>query len=304
MNFTNRHRQLIKESTLIANTTPNNFSELSEKRLALQNQKIKILEEGVPLNLLSEISVQVQGPNVSAGNMQIDSGNIRIETNFKKWATQLGITQLVCSTAVTITCIAMGWEGVAALLVPALIPILGSPIVMSMIGVYLSQFSWFRKTIGFLFKRLVGKKRYKAVSDTIEKVANLIVVNTGNAVDKKGALYILTQTAGFILGKKEFRDNLKNLIKAYRKRDLNLVKQIGDKLDSIIRQTAPAQQQLPDNQAQHQLPDNQMDDIDIEASRQSSDDLDQALDFDDYEIIQEMVQESIVRYLHENNILL
>jgi len=262
MKITKKQLNLLAESVILDSKKEDTIEDLVEKRLSIQEKRIQLLKEGYNLELIKEFNVQVSGPRIETDDITVEAGNVSIETNFGKWATYLGITKAVCATAVHIALISAGWEGVLAILIPVAIPVLTSPVIMGSIALFLSRYSFFRKIAGFLFKMLIGKKNYQRINNMIDNITNIMMSSTDNAIEKKDALTLFVQSAGYVLGQPEFRKKLKELAYAYMSRNKEKVKQIMSELDVMVRSFAPSQSSLtldvkedeltlPDNSPKH-----------------------------------------------------
>lgn len=260
MKITNKQIKILAESIVIDARKEETISEIIDKRLSLQEKRIQLLKENCDLELIKEFNVQVVGPSVTTQDINVQAGGVAIETNFMKWATYLGISKAACATAVHIALISAGWEGVLAILIPAVLPILSSPVALGLIGAYLSKFSWFRKTVAFIFKMIIGKKNYERINNLIDNITDMMIKATNGTVDKTSALTLFIQSAGFVLEKKEFRSKLKELAKAYITFNKEKIKTIMSELDQMINNIAPSAPRI----SQSEEKEEKNDDLDME----------------------------------------
>ena len=204
-------RQIIQEEA-----TTVNFQQLMEARADKRLQELNNPE------LLSEAT--------------IEWGEIKLETNFAKWAAVTGVTSTVCTTAITIASMFAGWEGVAIVLIPALAALAANPIVVAIAGATVLKFKLFKpikEALVWLFKKIGGKTAEK-IGETVQQIIDKMVEKSGGKLSRENAMELYGMIAKFIVSNSEFRSKIKELVKAMMKNNQGQISMISAQLDDLV----------------------------------------------------------------------
>jgi hypothetical protein len=128
-----------------------------------------------------------------------------------------------------------GWEGVAIVLLPVLLPVALNPITLAVGGAVALRFKPIRKIIAWLFKKFIGKENVQRISDTTEAIIDKMVAASDGALDKVSALKLYGKLALWVLQNKQFQSKLKELFHAMRNKDTQRAQSISNELDEIVQ---------------------------------------------------------------------
>jgi|2_EtaG_2_1085320.scaffolds.fasta_scaffold56827_2 hypothetical protein len=167
--------------------------------------------------------------------LEIDVGGLHISTGWEKWAALTGISAGAMSSAVAIASMYAGWEGVAIVLIPALLPVIFNPVVLAVGAGIGLRFKLIRKMAAWVFKKFIGKENVQRISETITAIIDKMVESSDGALDRASAMQLYGKIALWILRNEEFRSKLKEMFQALKAGDTQRAQSLSDELDEIIQ---------------------------------------------------------------------
>ena len=166
---------------------------------------------------------------------ELDVGDIHISTQWEKWAALTGISAGAMSSAVAIASMYAGWEGVAIVLIPVLLPVVLNPVVLVVTAGIGMRFKLIRKMVAWVFKKFIGNENTQRISETITAIIDKMVESSDGALDKATAMQLYGKIALWVLKNKEFRSKLKEMLLAAKEGDSQRAQSLSNELDALVR---------------------------------------------------------------------
>ena len=185
----------------------------------------RVLEKNRELtrpDLLNELEASV-GPS-----------GIRVSTQWEKWAAIMGISSGAMVTAVSIASMYAGWEGVLIVLIPALLPIVLNPVVMTIGATLAMRSKLIRKIVGWIFKKIIGKDTVERISDSVSMIIDKMVESSDGKLSRENAMEIYGKLASYIAKDSEFRSKIKEFYGALKEGSQEKVAMISSELDDLV----------------------------------------------------------------------
>jgi len=216
-----------KEQQLLTENFRNWLSEddkqLDELNLFLEQRAVEKLRKINEPQMLKEMDIDI-------------GGVVRIKTEFMKWATIAGISSAAMATAIQISAMHAGWEGVAIVFMG----LVSNPVIVAIGGLaFLTAYMkspFIRKIVNWIFKKILPDVTSK-IAAGVEALINKMVEAAGGELTRENAIELYGMIVKHIIKDKEFRDKLKNLALAFVRggeRSKERIALLSSELDDLV----------------------------------------------------------------------